>query len=416
MHVTLLTYGSRGDVEPFVALGRGLLQAGHSVRLAAPQPFESFVTAHDIDFVGFPGDPNRLVQDLVDEAGENWWRMTSVMSKFVVPLAVRVFEKARSACDGADIIIHSFLFTAAGHQVAQDLEVPDVSAQFFPIFASTAEFPGVVFPDLPLGDFYRRLSHWVISQTFWQGGRVLYGWVRRSNPGLPPLTPWPFGPHYERRPPLMYAFSPAVVPQPADWPGDAQVTGYWFLDDPGEWQPPTEIVDFLETGPAPVSISFGSTSTRNRGKLAEAVAGALAANGLRGLLVGAGWDSTDCPGSILALESAPYGWLFPRMAAVVHHGGAGTTGAGLRAGVPNIVVPFTSDQPFWGRRVYELGAGPKPIPARRLSAQRLADALVEATSSGKMRASAEEVGRRIRAEDGVSRAIEAIEAHLEAGA
>jgi UDP:flavonoid glycosyltransferase YjiC (YdhE family) len=104
------------------------------------------------------------------------------------------------------------------------------------------------------------------------------------------------------------------------------------------------------------------------------------------------------------------------MAAVVHHGGAGTTGAGLRAGVPNIVVPFTSDQPFWGRRVYELGAGPKPIPARRLSAQRLADALVEATSSGKMRASAEEVGRRIRAEDGVSRAIEAIEAHLEAGA
>jgi len=414
MHVTVLTYGSRGDVEPFVALGRGLLQAGHSVRLAAPQPFEAFVTAHGIDFVGLPGDPNRLVQDLVDEAGGNWWRMTAVMSRFVVPLAVRVAEQARAACDGAQIIIHSFLLTAAGHQAAQDLGVLDVSAQFFPIFASTAEFPGVVFPDLPLGAFYRRLSHWVIAQTFWQGGRILYGWVRKSNPGLPPLTRWPFSPQNVRRPPLLYAFSPAVIPPPADWPGDTQVTGYWFLDDHGEWQPPRHLVDFMDAGPAPVSITFGSTSTRKRGELTEKVAGALAASGLRGVLVGAGWDSNDLPRNILTLETVPYGWLFPRMSAVVHHGGAGTTGAGLRAGIPNIVVPFTSDQPFWGRRVHDLGVGPAPIPARKLSVERLASALVEATSSAKMRASAEVVGRRIRAEDGVSRAIKIIEAHLEA--
>ena len=143
MHVTVLTYGSRGDVEPFVALGRGFLQAGHSVRLAAPQPFEPFVAARGIDFVGLPGDPNRLVQDLVDEAGKNWWRMTAVMSKFVVPLAVRVSEQARAACEGAEIIVHSFLLTAAGHQAAQELGVPDVSAQFFPVFSSTTEFPGV---------------------------------------------------------------------------------------------------------------------------------------------------------------------------------------------------------------------------------------------------------------------------------
>jgi sterol 3beta-glucosyltransferase len=416
MHVTVLTYGSRGDVEPFVALGRGLLQAGHSVRLAAPQAFESFVTAHGIDFVGLPGDPDRLVRDLVDEAGGNWWRMTAVMSRFVVPLAVRVSEQARGACDGAEIIVHSFLLTAAGHQAARELGVPDVSAQFFPVFASTAEFPGVVFPDLPLGASYRRFSHWVIAQTFWQGGRILYGWVRKSNPELPPLTGWPFSPQNERRPSLLYAFSPAVVPPPADWPGDAHVTGYWFLDEPGDWQPPRKLVDFLDAGPAPVSISFGSTATRHPGELAETVTEALVASGQRGVLVGAGWASNDLPESILALETVPYGWLFPRMSAVVHHGGAGTTGAGLRSGVPNIVVPFTSDQPFWGRRVHELGVGPKPIPARKLSAERLASALVEATSSAKMRANAEEVGKRIRAEDGVSRAIEVIEAYLEARA
>jgi UDP:flavonoid glycosyltransferase YjiC (YdhE family) len=116
------------------------------------------------------------------------------------------------------------------------------------------------------------------------------------------------------------------------------------------------------------------------------------------------------------LEAVPYGWLFPRMSAVVHHGGAGTTGAGLRAGVPNIVVPFTSDQPFWGRRVFELGVGPAPVPARKLSAERLACALVEATSSDQMRTKAQRLGRRIRAEDGVSRAVAVLEAHLEEGA
>jgi sterol 3beta-glucosyltransferase len=351
----------------------------------------------------------------VDEAGKNWWRMTAVMSKFVVPLAVRVSEQARAACEGAEIIVHSFLLTAAGHQAAQELGVPDVSVQFFPVFSSTTEFPGVVFPDLPLGGPYRWLSHWVIAQTFWQGGRILYWWVRKSNPELPPLTSWPFSSQNARRPPLLYAFSPTVVPPPADWPRDAHVTGYWFLDDPGDWQPPRKLVDFLDAGPAPVSISFGSTVTRNPGELAETVADAVVASGQRGVLVGPGWGSTDLPGSILALEAVPYGWLFPRMSAVVHHGGAGTTGAGLRAGVPNIIVPFTSDQPFWGRRVHELGVGPAPIPARKLSAERLAGALVEATSSDEMRGCAEAVGKRIRAEDGVSRAIEIVLTHLGAG-
>jgi sterol 3beta-glucosyltransferase len=413
MHITLLTYGSRGDVAPFVALGKGLLQAGHSVRLAAPETFESFVTAHGIDFVGLPGEPDRLVQDLVDEAGGSRWRMVTVMSRFVVPLAARVFEQARAACDGTEAIIHSFLLATAGHKVARDLGVPDLSGQFFPIFARTSEFPGVAFPDLPLGGPYRRLSHWMTTQTYWQGGRILYWWVRRSNPQLPPLTGWPFSSRNERRPPLLYAFSPLVVPPPADWPGDAHVTGYWFLDDSGDWQPPSDLVDFMDGGAAPVSISFGSTVTGNPEKLAKVVIDALTMSGQRGVLVGMGLDSTLLPRHVLALDYVPYGWLFPRMSAVVHHGGAGTTGAGLRAGVPNIVVPFTSDQPFWGRRVHKLGAGPKPIPARRLSAQRLSEALVEAANNDEMRARARKIGERMRAEDGVSRAVEIIERHVE---
>jgi UDP:flavonoid glycosyltransferase YjiC (YdhE family) len=172
----------------------------------------------------------------------------------------------------------------------------------------------------------------------------------------------------------------------------------------------------MDGGAAPVSISFGSTVTGNPEKLAEVVIDALTTSGQRGVLVGTGLDSTIMPRHVLALDYVPHGWLFPRVSAVVHHGGAGTTGAGLRAGVPNIVVPFTSDQPFWGRRVHKLGAGPKPIPARRLSAQRLSEALVEAANNDEMRARARKIGERMRAEDGVSRAVEIIERHVEAAA
>jgi sterol 3beta-glucosyltransferase len=414
MQVTLLTYGSRGDVEPFVALGKGLLQADHSVRLAAPEGFNSLAAFHGLDFVGLPGDPDRLVQSLVEMAGRNPLRMVAVMSEFVVPLAAGVFERVEAACDGANVIVHSFLLTQAGHEVAKRLGIPDVSAQFFPIFASTAQFAAVAFPDLPLGGLYRRLSHGITTQIFRQGGRILYWWVRRANPHLPPLTGWPFSSKNERRSPILFAFSPHVVPPPADWPAAAHVTGYWFLDEPGAWEPSAELLDFLETGQRPVSISFGSTVTAEADELAETMLRALALSGQRGVMVGTRLPKEALPVDVLALDYVPYSCLFPRMSAVVHHGGAGTTGAGLRAGVPNIVVPFTSDQPFWGRRVQDLGVGPRPIAAQHLSAERLAEALVRVVHDKDMHRRARTVGECLRAEDGVSRAVDLILRYVDA--
>ena len=414
MQVTLLTHGSRGDVEPFVALGKGFVQAGHTVRLAAPEGFNSLAASHGLDFVGLPGEPHRLVQSLVEMAGRNPLRMVAVTSRFVVPLAARVFERVEAACDGAQVLVHSFLLTQAGHEVAKKLGIPDVSAQFFPIFAGTAQFAAVTFPDLPLGGLYRRLSHGITTQTFQQGGRILYWWVRRANPHLPPLTGWPFSSKDGRRPPILFAFSPHVVPPPTDWPGDAHVTGYWFLDEPGAWEPPAELLDFLEAGRKPVSISFGSTVTREPDELGETVLRALALSGQRGVLVGTGLPKEVLPVDVLALDYVPYGWLFPRMSAVVHHGGAGTTGAGLRAGVPNIVVPFTSDQPFWGRRVHDLGAGPRPIAAQHLTAERLAGALVRVVRDKDMQYRARTIGECLRAEDGVSQAVNLILRHVDA--
>lgn len=415
MHVSLLTYGSQGDVEPFVALGKGLQRMGHCVRLVAPQLFAHLAAAQGLEFVGLPGEPQSLVQSLVEKAGRNPLRTVSEVSKYVVPLATSVFERVRTACRGTDVIVHSFLLTQAGHMVAKELGVSDISAQLFPVFSITREFPSPIFPDLPLGSFYRQASHGLTTQIFRRGGHVLYWWIRRSNPHLPALTGWPFDARNERRSLLLYAFSPSVIAPPADWPTESHVTGYWFLEDLGGWSPPEILMRFLADGPKPVCITLGSStgvSTRRIGTLAL---DALSLSRQRGIIVGKDLDLRDLPSDVLVTDYVPYGWLFPRVTCVVHHGGAGTTGQALRAGVPSIVVPFTSDQPFWGRRVRVLGAGPQPIPAQKLSASALADAIHATTTSDLIRARARELGVRIQNEDGVATAAKIILQHAESG-
>lgn len=414
MHITILTYGSRGDVEPYVALGKGLQRAGHSVRLAAPETFEDLVLSHGLEYATLAGNPDRLVQNLVQKAGRNWLRMVFVVSRYVVQFAESVFEGVRMACKGSDAIIHSFLLTIAGHEVAREMGVPDLSALLFPVFSNTAEFPAIIFPDLPLGSIYRRLTHEITTQTFWQGGRLLYRWAQHTYPPLPPLTGWPFSAKGGRRTPILYGFSPHVISPPDDWDKDVHVTGYWFLDSPHDWQPPKEFLDFLGAGQPPIYIGFGSVIARDARRLTEIALEALALSRQRGV-VALGWGGLDAkalPNDVYQVEFVPHSWLFPRVAAVVHHGGAGTTGAGLRAGVPNIIIPFTSEQPFWSRRVYQLGVGPRPIPVQRLSARKLAEAILLAMNDNEMRMSAKVLGEHIRNEDGVARAVKVIQRHL----
>jgi sterol 3beta-glucosyltransferase len=301
--------------------------------------------------------------------------------------------------------------TNAGHELARQQGIPDVSAQLFPIFTTTGDFPAVVFPDLPFGVPYRRFSHWLTTQVFWQGSRLLYRQVRKGHPDLPSLSGWPFHGAEENRTPILYGFSPQVVPRGQDWASNSHVTGYWFLDLDPAWQPPGGLLEFLAAGPAPIYIGFGSSIMRQPQQMAQIAIQALKMTGQRGLLaMGAeGLDGAQLPPHVYPAGSIPHRWLFPRTAAVVHHGGAGTTGAGLRAGVPNIVVPFTNDQPFWGRRVLQLGAGPKPIPASKLTAGNLAQAIMDAVENASMRATARALGEAIGPEDGTGRAAAIVE-------
>jgi sterol 3beta-glucosyltransferase len=212
----------------------------------------------------------------------------------------------------------------------------------------------------------------------------------------------------------LMGYSPHVVPHPADWPAHFHTTGYWFLDEEERWQPPAGLVDFLAAGEPPVSIGFGSMTGRDPRRLTEIVAGAVAQSGLRAVLLSgwAGLGELALPDTIYCLPGAPHSWLFPRVAAVVHHGGAGTTAAGLRAGVPSLIIPHFADQPFWGRRVHALGAGPQPIPRPKLTVDNLAAALRELVAGTGLRRQAHALARKIAQEDGVATAVHLLDQRL----
>jgi sterol 3beta-glucosyltransferase len=394
MHITILAFGSRGDVQPCVALGLGLQRAGHKVRLVALSQFETFVESRALDFFSLGVDMHDL-----RKAGREF-----------KPNMERMQEGFWQASQGTQAIIFSTLGINAYH-VAEKLEVPCLWALTIPIFGRTRTRPALL-PPLPLGSGYNLLAHILTEQGTQQTiGRLFNSW-RQAWLNLPPiqLHRWPYTQLRGQPVPMLYCYSPAVVPKPPDWGEHAHVTGYWFLDHPPDWQPPADLVDFLESGPPPIYVGLGSISSRDPEKTSRIVLDALRQSGQRGVIA-TGWgglSQSDLPDEVFVTEAVPHDWLFPRMAAVVHHGGAGTTGAGLRAGVPSIIVPVSNDQPFWGRRVKALGAGPAPIPRKRLTADRLAHAICVAVTDEAIRKRAAELGETIRAEDGVANAVRII--------
>ncbi len=404
--IVLLTYGTRGDVEPFLALAGGLLREGFRVRLAGPARYESLAASRGVEYAGLVGDPQAIAVGLSQRAGLNGIRMFRFMSSYLYPLAYSVFQQCIEAAGDASAIVHSFLMTYAGHHIAADLGIPDISAQFFPAFWPTAKYPAPVFPDWRLGPAYRRLTHHVVTQAFRWGSRVMYWRLRRAHPDLPRLNEWSLDPSGRTRLPLLMAYSRHVLPPPEACP-EARVTGYWFLDHPDDLAPPIGLRQFLDSGPPPVFIGFGSMTTTRQQQVLRACLQAVEMSGVRAVLSldGLSRSQDDLPRSVLPIGDVPHSWTFPRMAAIVHHGGAGTTGNALRAGLPSVVVPFTADQAFWGRRVALLGAGPPPIGVGELRAENLAQALRQALTDPAMRARAADLGERIRLERGVEQAV-----------
>ncbi|KPJ88215.1 MAG: hypothetical protein AMS18_13605 [Gemmatimonas sp. SG8_17] len=419
MHITLVTVGSTGDIWPYVALGIGLKRAGHHVRLATHAHFAPLVQERGLEFSPVEGDPRQVVESDRGQAwlntGEDPLAFARHMAEVMRPTMSRALGDYWKACQAADVVIYSILGWLAAHHIVEKLQIPGIAAYLQPM-TPTGEFPAPVSLALPrLGRSYNRLTYLAGEQVYWMFFRRSLNQARKEVLDLPPLgLRAPFARIRRQRLPLIYGYSPAVVPRPPDWPPWIHVTGYWFLDRPSYWEAPSDLVDFLQSGPPPVYVGFGSMRTQEVGKVTAVVLDALARSGQRGI-ISSGWGGicpADLPDYAWAVESVPHDWLFPQTAAVVHHAGAGTTAAGLRAGVPTVSVPFFGDQHFWARRVHALGAGPRPIPLRRLSADRLAEAIRVSVSSSRIRASSGDLGRRLRTEDGVGGAVEAIEEYL----
>ena len=412
MHITLLTYGSRGDFQPFLALAIGLQKAGHTVRLAGPGRFADLAAQHNVPFAALAGDPAEISRK-INDAGTNVYRMVKSMQEYVFAIAPQVVRQARLAMNGADLLVHTFLFTTGAHTFARELGIPDVSVQTFPMFAPTRAFPNAAFGNVPPG-LLSYFTHWLATEVFWYGGNSGYARLRKLSPqDFPQKLYWPFK-QTDDRPlsPLLFAYSPIILPRPAEWSApNIHIPGYFFLDEPG-YQPPAVLTAFLAAGEPPVCVSFGSMVNKDAERIGRAVLASLARTGLRGIILTGwgGWKPDETPANVLYLESAPHAWLFPLCKVIVHHGGAGTTAAGLRAGVPNIVIPFAADQPFWGKRVADIGAGPRPLPVKNLDPESLSAALQQAASDVSMRQRAAEIGEIIRSEDGVGSAVRLIEA------
>ncbi|WP_225997522.1 glycosyltransferase [Myceligenerans pegani] len=419
--ILVATVGSRGDVQPYVALGQGLRAAGHDVTVATCERFGPLVTGHGLSYGRLSDDFLKLVDSQEGHAAledstnvfgavRTNLRLARQAGPINRGLMSDVWDVARQV--RPDVVVYHPKALAAPH-AAEALGVPAVLAIPVPVSVPTGDFPVVGMPRLPLGPGYNRATYRLVAAGFAGYDRMVNAF-RRDTLGLRTRKGAAMMAHDAAgRPiPVLHGISPAVVPVPADWPAHAEMTGYWFVDDASDWTPPQELADFLDAGEPPVYVGFGSMAGRDPERITRAVVEALQAAGVRGVIA-TGWGGLapgDLPDTVLPLTEAPHDWLFPRVAAVVHHGGAGTTAAALRAGKPSVICPFIIDQFFWGGRVAELGAGSAPVPQKKLTAPRLAAALHEVTTSDAVRNTAAELGRRIAAEDGVGRATARIEA------
>jgi sterol 3beta-glucosyltransferase len=407
VRITLLTYGSHGDVQPFVALGAHLRRAGHQITLAAPAQFAPLAAAHELAFVGLPGDIAAISRTLAGQGGTHSWHLMRAIYREVVPVAQAALRLLRRACQDADLLVYSFLLTYGGHMLAQERGIPDIAAQLFPMFAPTVHWPGMLAPTASLGPLGNYATHVIASAIFRSSQWASYQWLRRRDPTIGPRhLPWP---DLGGRTPLLGAFSPTLVPPPPDWAGRCTVIGAWQLDAP-TFTPPPALAHFLASDPPPIFIGLGSMMPPDPAATTAMIIAAVQRTGQRAIIQ-RGWSGLAAgalPPNIIAVDQLAHAWLFPQMAGIIHHGGAGTTHAALASGVPSAVLPFGADQPFWAARVARLGVGPAPLPARDLSVEALAQQ-IRIMCEPAIRARAAQIGQRMRAETGLVIAQQMIE-------
>ncbi|KAI8360781.1 hypothetical protein BD560DRAFT_404712 [Blakeslea trispora] len=421
LHFTCITIGTRGDVQPYIALCKGLMKDGHRCRIATHDEFKDWIEEHDIEFKSIGGDPSELMRICVEN---NFFSVNFVVE------GLRLFKVwidelltlAWRAVQNTDIIIES-PSAMIGIHMAEALQVPYFRSFPMPM-TRTRSFPHpFATPNNPKGRLYNDMTYVLFDHAIWRAIAARTNSFRKNVLGIPATS-------YEKlevwKIPYLYSFSPSIVPSPLDWLDWIHCTGYWFLDNPQTgWTPDPDLKSFIEAPDARpiVYIGFGSIIVPDPVEITRVIVESVLLSNVRAI-ISRGWSSRlqkdpqnheedilrKHPGTILSVHSVPHDWLFPKIRAVIHHGGAGTTAAGLRAGRPTVIKPFFADQFFWGERVQEMGIG-KCI--KRLTVESLSVALRVVSTDDTMLRVASRVGEKIRAESGVETAVQCIYRDME---
>ena len=423
MHCTILALGSRGDVQPLLALALGLKAAGFGVRFAAPADFEGWVRGLGLDYArltgnssGFFGGPAGMA---LRERIRDSRRFTRFFQDYLGTYLDKLLATCSELCQDTDAIL-CWSWTRAGPTLAEARGIPLFVVSPTPVL----HLPTKVFANPFLGPGPRRYgpltpvynrATWLWANPLTRIGQPQVDRWRVEKLGLPVLD-WGTELRRLRALPHLLGYSPAVLPKPYDWGPQVHVTGNWFLDQRTPYEPSPELAAFLAAGEPPVAVGFSSQVGRNARRISEAVVEGLARSGRRGLLI-SGWGglrNTELPATVHRVDSVPYDWLLPRLAALVHQGGAGSVASALRVGLPNMAVPFGYDQALWGERVAALGAGLPPIPVEALTADALAEAIRRLADETPLRVGAQRLATAIASEDGIGNAVGIIERVLDA--
>ncbi len=410
--IAILAFGSTGDVVPYVALAAGLKAAGFEPRVVTHRRFAPLLTTRGLDVSTVDVDSQEILQTGEGhswlESGYNPIKFGRRLSTIMEPLLNQFALKSLEACQQADAVVASGLAVFVAAHIAEKLGVPFIPAYLQPV-TPTRAFRNPFVPNWAGGGaFFNWLTHW----GYWHGSWFLFrgevNRMRREALDLPELPRHsPCAGMHRGADHMLYGYSASVLARPGDWNGSVHVSGYWFLEPAEAWRPSAELQAFMDAGAPPVCVGFGSMTDQHAAFLTSTVVEALRRNNLRGVLL-TGWGALDgesLPETVIKLESAPHEWLFPRAAAVVHHGGAGTTAAGLRAGAPTVIVPFFADQFFWGSVIHRLGAGVAPMARKRLNVDVMTRALAQALGDRSLKRRAEAVSRGLAQEEGVKSAV-----------
>lgn len=376
--ITILCAGSRGDFQPYLALAMELKKLGKDVRITGMREFESFIRSYGIDFYPIQADFKSLNVDenMLKQAqsADNPLKMLLTFNK-MKKYGVLIANDYYASCEGSELIIYHPGVTL-GYFAAEKLGIPSILASPFPMHKTKEQTSVIQYGRKKSKPFTNQISYFMLQSMLWLASKdSVTGFWKKKFGGKPKGFGHPYERHTNKQNPAVISCSNFVFNRPSDWNENIHQSGYWFVEEKTDYMPSKELSDFLSSGEKPVYIGFGSVFHADKKDiLSKLIVDALTKSGKRGIICGMG-KIDNLPSTVISIESIPHSWLFERVSAVCHHGGAGTTAAGFKAGIPSIVVPFANDQFAWAHRAYDLGVGSKPIPAKTLTSDNLAAAI-----------------------------------------